>query len=154
MPSVLIVDDELGARELLKRWLAGSEYTVLEADAAEAAVTVLEQSPVDVVIADMRMPGLGGAWLLSQVRERFGTTPVVLATADANLPGTISLQRGVVGYIVKPFTRDALLTQLAIAMAWRQQQIAAGPSATVADPVDSFLDRKLTGRLPPGDRND
>lgn len=111
MPAaVLIVDDQPGLRELLTRWLSGAEYVALKAESAEEALDVLAQSPeVKVVIADVQMPGHGGAWLVDQLRERFPATAVVLATADDHVPGTLSLQPGVVGCLVKPLAREALL---------------------------------------------
>lgn len=108
--AVLIVDDEPGLRELLARWLSGANYVALKAPSAEEALSVLAQSPeVKVVIADLQMPGHGGAWLVDQMRDRFPSIAVVLATADPHVPGTLSVQPSVSGYLVKPLVRDALL---------------------------------------------
>ena len=104
--AVLVVDDELGLRALLKRWLAVEPYVAVEAQSAEEALDVLAQSPeIKLVIADLQMPGKGGAWLVDQMRQRFPTTAVVLATADDQVSGTLSLQPNVVGYLVKPLNR-------------------------------------------------
>lgn len=108
--AVLVVDDEPGLRELLTRWLSGAKYVALKAPSAEEALNVLAKSPeVKVVIADLQMPGHGGAWLVDQMRERFPSIAVVLASADDHVPGTLSLQPSVASYLVKPLGRDALL---------------------------------------------
>jgi DNA-binding NtrC family response regulator len=112
--AVLVVDDEQGLRALLKRWLAVEPYVALEAQNAEEALDVLAQSPeIKLVIADLQMPGKGGAWLVDQMRQRFPTTAVVLATADDQVPGTLSLQPNVVGYLVKPLNRKEVIRLVA-----------------------------------------
>jgi DNA-binding NtrC family response regulator len=112
--AVLVVDDEQGLRALLKRWLAVEPYVALEAQNAEEALDVLAQSPeIKLVIADLQMPGKGGAWLVDQMRQRFPTTAVVLATADDQVPGTLSLQPNVVGYLVKPLNREEVIRLVA-----------------------------------------
>jgi HD-like signal output (HDOD) protein len=73
MRRVLFVDDELRILEGLRRMLRGQrlEWEIAFAPGAEAALTMMEASPFDVIISDMRMPGMDGAKLLAQVRERF-----------------------------------------------------------------------------------
>lgn len=142
--AVLIVDDEAGLRELLKRWLS-LEYLALEAGNAEKALEVLAQSPqIKVVLADLDMPGKGGAWLVSEMRRRFPSTVVVLATADDTVPGTLSLQPNVVGYLVKPLNRDRVLQLVATGVQQAEAQADRGRDSTITDPIESFLNRKLT----------
>jgi DNA-binding NtrC family response regulator len=143
--AVLIVDDEPGMRELLKRWLAGEKYAALEARNAEEALEILALTPdVKVAIADLQMPGKGGAWLVDEMGRRFPSTAVVLATADGQVPGSLSLQRNVVGYLVKPLTRDQVRRYVRNGV---QQSLEFAEKArlrSATDPIDSFLDRKLT----------
>ena len=87
MSSVLLVDDELGMRELLKRWLLAKGHHLLEARTAEEALDVLAKLPhVAVVVADMQMPGRGGAWLVGELQNQFPDVAVILATADSERP--------------------------------------------------------------------
>ena len=116
---VLIVDDEPGVRELLTRWLVPAGYAVHEAGDAEAAVEILGTLHVGVVLCDQAMPGLGGEWLISQIRDRFPHVAVILATGG-NVPPRVSLQPGVVGYIGKPFSRALALSAVADAMIWHR----------------------------------
>jgi CheY-like chemotaxis protein len=151
--AVLIVDDEPALRELLRRWLAGAGYVTLEAPSAEAALDVLAHSAdVRTVVADLQMPGKGGSWLVDQMRLHFPSTAVVLATADDKVPGTLSLQPAVVGYLVKPLNRDQVVNL--VRQGVRQSEAFADRARIRAatDPIDTFLDRKLTQNR--GDGND
>jgi CheY-like chemotaxis protein len=153
MPAaVLIVDDEPALRELLVRWLAAEPFVALQARDAEEALEVLTQtSGVKVVIADLQMPGMGGAWLVDQMRQRFPSTAVVLATADDRVPGTLSLQPSVVGYLVKPLKRDEILQLVARGVRWTEESARRSRVPGAADPIEGFLDRKLThGHDTPG----
>jgi DNA-binding NtrC family response regulator len=144
--AVLIVDDEPGMRDLLKRWLSGEKYDALEARNAEEALEVLAQTPdVKVVIADVEMPGKGGAWLVDQIQQRFPTTAVVLATANDEVPGTLSLQPSVVGYLVKPLTRDDVRRYVREGVGRSHEFAEKARVRSVTDPIETFLDRKLTG---------
>jgi DNA-binding NtrC family response regulator len=145
MPSsVLIVDDEPGMRELLKRWLTGEEYIALEARTAEDALTVAGQTPdLKVALVDLQMPGRGGAWLVDQLRASLPEVSVILATADSSVPGTLSLQSNVVGYVVKPLDHRAVM-QLVENGVRRSDQHAEARRQRAADPIERFLDRKLT----------
>jgi CheY-like chemotaxis protein len=70
-PSVLIVDDENGMRDLMARWLQSGGYTVTTAANAEEALGRLEASPPAVALCDIRMPGHDGVWLAEQIRQQW-----------------------------------------------------------------------------------
>jgi CheY-like chemotaxis protein len=135
--GVLVVDDEQGLRALIKRWLAAEPYVALEAPSAEEALDVLAQSPeIKVVIADLQMPGKGGAWLVDQMRERFPSTAVVLATADDQVPGTLSLQPGVVGYLVKPLNRAEVIRLVAAGVRKTAAEVERARIRRATDPIE------------------
>jgi DNA-binding NtrC family response regulator len=143
--AVLIVDDEPGMRELLKRWLAGENYDALEAGNAEEALEVLTQTPhVKVVIVDVQMPGKGGAWLIDQIQQRCPSTAVVLATANDQVPGTLSLQPSVVGYLVKPLSQEGVRRHVRKGVQRSHEFAERARVRSATDPIDTFLDRKLT----------
>ena len=156
MPSsVLIVDDEPGLRELVRRWLAGPDSFLLEASSAEDAMCVLADTrAVAVALVDLQMPGHGGAWLVEQMQRSFPAVAIVLATADPAVPGTISLQRSVIGYLVKPLDRDQVVQLVAAGLAWHQQKANPAAHGSDTDPVDAFLDSKLTRGRGRGGRRD
>lgn len=143
--TVLVVDDEVGIRDLLARWLAAEDLEVKTADSAEAALDILNGSGrIKAVLVDLDMPGKGGTWLIEQIRQQFRSTAIVLATADDSVPGTLSLRAGVVGYLVKPLARVHVLALVREGIAWSDAQPADPPAP--ADPVNEFLDRKLGDR--------
>ena len=115
--SVLIVDDESAIRGLLRRWLEPM-HKVFEADGSSAALEVLCRHSIGVVLCDYSMPGKGGDWLIGEIRSVFPAVAVVLATADDSLPPRISLQRNVVGYLIKPFNKSLLTSAVHDALLW------------------------------------
>jgi DNA-binding NtrC family response regulator len=80
--TVLVVDDEDGPREALRLAL-GRQFTVLIADSGEAALRALGDTPIDVVMLDLRMPGMGGLETLRRIRELDPDVEVVIVTAVA-----------------------------------------------------------------------
>jgi CheY-like chemotaxis protein len=115
--AVLVVDDEPIVRELLAAWLVRAGYRVHEAPDAESAIEMMATLSVSVVFVDQLMPGRGGEWLVTQVREQFPATAVILATGS-DVPRRVSLQPGVVGYLSKPFSRETVLRALEDGMIW------------------------------------
>jgi two-component system, NtrC family, response regulator GlrR len=136
MASVLIVDDEARIREFLGRWLGPAGYDTREAPDAETALSLLADGATSVVLCDVDMPGHGGLWLVDRVRESFPAVAIVLATANDTVPPAVSMQRGVVEYIVKPFEREPVLAAVARALEWHQAAIARAASQPPA--VDSI----------------
>jgi DNA-binding NtrC family response regulator len=124
---VLIVDDEPGIREILARWLTEAGYEIRRAADAEAALVDMASTPADVVLCDIEMPGRGGVWLTGQLRERFPTTAMVLATAVSTVPPSTSFKPGVVDYVLKPFARDRVLNAVAAGVKWHAAAVAKGP---------------------------
>ena len=139
--NVLIVDDELAMRELVSRWLTPAGYVMFQAGTADEAIGVMAQHDIAVVLCDRAMPVRDGDWLVAQIRERFPAVAVILATADDAVPARISLQDGVVGYLVKPFQPEQVRGAVGDAIAWHQA--AKSPRRQNRDPdfLDDFLRR-------------
>ena len=138
--TVLIVDDEEPMREVLSRWLTPEGHEVVEAGDAEAALKVLSAKPVAVALCDRSMPGHDGIWLVEQIRAQHPTVAIILATADDAVPPRVSLQSGVVGYLVKPFKQSLVLDAVRDAITWHNAAAAARKRVTDApDPVDAWL---------------
>jgi DNA-binding NtrC family response regulator len=149
MSSVLIVDDEPGMREILRRWLA-PDYAVREAPDADAAVEMLASAPSDVVVCDVRMPGHDGLWLVAQIRERLPQTAIILATGLDSVPPHVSLQAGVIEYLVKQFQREGVRMAVKRAVAWHDEAVARGAGGAGAeDPLDGWLNGRTAGKQPP-----
>jgi two-component system alkaline phosphatase synthesis response regulator PhoP len=109
---VLIVDDEPVVR-LLVRQMLGKDYTVLEAQDGQEAVSIARSQKPDVILMDMLMPKMDGltACYVIKTGRTTKATPVVMLTAIGHeLNKKLSQDvMGADGYITKPFTREALL---------------------------------------------
>lgn len=102
-PRLLLVDDDPSLLRLLTLRLEGEGYQVLNADSAETALALLTKQSVDVVLSDLRMPGLDGMSLFDEIAKRYKGLPVVLMTAHGSIPEAVAAtQRGVFGFLTKP----------------------------------------------------
>jgi DNA-binding NtrC family response regulator len=101
---ILIVDDEEGLREGLGKLLEDEGYVVLCAETGEEALDVLQQSRTDLVLTDMRMPGMDGIELLKKIRERYGDLGVIILTGYGQIESYIeAMNFGAIEYVSKPF---------------------------------------------------
>jgi YesN/AraC family two-component response regulator len=101
--SVLIVDDEIGPRESLRAILK-PDYQVFVAAEGEQALRVVEQNPVDVVLLDLRMPGLSGIQVLEKIKALDPDIEVILVTGYASYDTVLeALRLRAFDYVPKPF---------------------------------------------------
>lgn len=127
---LLLVDDDPSLLRLMTLRLEGEGYQVTSADCAETALVLLAKQPFDVVLSDLRMPGLDGMALFDEIAKRKPGLPVVLMTAHGSIPEAVAAtQRGVFGFLTKPLNnvelRDILQkavyqSHVPTADAWRQ----------------------------------
>ncbi|KFE57783.1 histidine kinase [Pseudomonas syringae] len=110
--KILIVDDFSTMRRIIKNLLRDLGFTnTSEADDGLTALPMLESGSFDFLVTDWNMPGMTGIDLLRKVRadERLKHLPVLMVTAEAKRDQIIeAAQAGVNGYVVKPFTAQAL----------------------------------------------
>ncbi len=103
MASVLVVDDEPGIRDYLVEALRRDEHDCAAADSGEAALAHLERHHIDVLLTDLRMPGMGGVALISKARERDPELEVVVLTAHSTVDTVVDVMRaGATDYLKKP----------------------------------------------------
>ena len=119
-PVILIVDDEKNTREGLARALRG-EYAVAEAENGQRALEWLETHSADVVLSDLRMPGMDGMALLSRLLGREPKPVLILLTAYGNIETAVeAMKRGAYDFLAKPVNLDRLDLLLKRALAERQ----------------------------------
>ncbi len=119
-PRILVVDDEEVAREGLSLALE-RDYQVVAADRAESALGLLARSPFDLVVTDLRMPGMDGLQLLERLRSEWPDLPVVMVTGFAAVDTAVeAMRRGAFDYISKPYHLDAVRITLARALEARR----------------------------------
>ena len=101
---ILIVDDDEALRESLELILSADGYSVLSADGGESALAIIDQSPVDAVLCDLRMPGIDGFDLMPQIARLLPGVPIILMSAHGTQDLAIeAIQRGAYDYLAKPF---------------------------------------------------
>jgi DNA-binding NtrC family response regulator len=107
--KVLVVDDEAAVRFSLREILQAAGHDVREAEDGLTALATLEAAPVDLVISDLRMPGLDGLALLERVRAGWPETQFVLVTALGDERTAVrALKLGAYDYLPKPFDNEEL----------------------------------------------
>lgn len=108
---ILIVDDTPATLELLQRNLISWGYAVYMASDVAEAINILDVSKVDLVITDLKMPGLSGVHLVRHVRENFNDTAVMIVTGYPSVKGAVEvIKTGAEEYLIKPFTDEELLS--------------------------------------------
>jgi DNA-binding NtrC family response regulator len=110
MPRVLIVDDDPGQRSLLNSFLHSQGFETVTADSGERALELLRTGKFNLMISDVRMPGLSGLETLRLARKEHATLPVLLVTAYTDVRDAVAAMRdGAVNYLAKPIDLDELL---------------------------------------------
>lgn len=122
-PTVLVVDDEPSILSALRRLLAMASYRVLTAESGAAALEVLGANEVDLIISDMRMPGMSGADLLSKAQALYPDTVRILLTGYSDIESVVRAinEGGIYRYLSKPWDEHDLL--LTLKQAFEQQRL-------------------------------
>src|SRR5689334_21782026 len=103
-PRVLVVDDEASIRDLLSKTLALAEYDVDLAFDGRTALERLRTAPYDLLITDLKMPGVDGLTVIREARRLKADLPVIIITGFSNEASAIeAVNLGVSGYLTKPF---------------------------------------------------
>ena len=112
-PKVLVVDDEAGILETLQILLRNEGFEPVIAEGGKSALEKIVSVSPDIVLSDVRMPGVGGVEVLAAARAHDANTPVILMTAQATLQTAMqAVNEGAFYYIQKPFRNDELLAIL------------------------------------------
>ena len=107
---IMLVDDEIAICELLSKRLAAEEFSCRTCESGAEALLYLQREPFDVVISDLKMPGMTGLALLEKVRSEFPHTGFIVATGVDDLGvGIEAMKRGAADYLVKPFDPEAVV---------------------------------------------
>jgi DNA-binding NtrC family response regulator len=116
-PRIAVLDDEARLVAILEMVLRRSGYEVEGFSAPEAALAALESRRFDLLLTDLKMPGLDGLGVLERVRSADADVPVVVMTAHATIATAVAaLRLGAFDYVEKPFDNDALLAVVARAL--------------------------------------
>lgn len=104
MATVLVVDDEKNYLVVLEDLLQDAGYEVVTASSGSQAIEIIQQTPVDTVLSDIKMPGISGIDLLETIKSLDPDLPVILMTAYAEVDQAVSaMKNGALDHIQKPF---------------------------------------------------
>jgi DNA-binding NtrC family response regulator len=108
--SILVVDDEPEFLRSVEKILRKEGFFVVTAEGGGAAIQELARRPFDLVLTDLRMPGLSGQELLEAIHDASGGTAVVIVTAYGDVDSYLELMtRGAYDYLLKPIRKEELL---------------------------------------------
>ncbi|HLX28211.1 MAG TPA: sigma 54-interacting transcriptional regulator [Casimicrobiaceae bacterium] len=123
--DILLVDDDPDLLKLISLRLTSAGYRVRTADSGETALATIAVQRPAAVITDLRMPGIDGLQLFEAIHRQHAALPVVILTAHGTIPDAVkATQRGVFGYLTKPFDSQELLQKVAAAL-----QVSGGEPA-------------------------
>ncbi len=160
VPQLLIVDDELHVRESLSHWFAEDGYDVVTAESGKQALALLGRRSFDIVITDIRMPGMDGLALQRRILEVDPDLAIIVITAYASVSTAVqALKEGAYDYLAKPFDPEELTR--VIEKAWEKQRLrkensllkerlkGAGPRLIVGNSPGMTQVMELVGSVAP-----
>lgn len=108
-PHILVIDDEPMICRQLQRLFTRGGYRIDIANSAEEALTQLEKRDIDLVVTDIRLPGMSGVDLVVRMQEIYPDIPVIVITGYAAIESAVEvLKHGASDYIIKPFSAEAI----------------------------------------------
>lgn len=111
--NILIVDDDLSILEVLEARLAAAGFNVLKASCGPDAMKILQNSDVDLLVSDIKMPDMSGLQLQKKAGTITPNLPVILLTAFGTIPGAVeAVKSGATDYLTKPFDGKELVKKI------------------------------------------
>jgi two-component system response regulator PilR (NtrC family) len=124
MANILVVDDERSMRELLSILLRKPGHQVAAASSGDEALALVAKTPPDLVITDLKMPGMPGLELISRLKAIDTNRPIIVITAFSTWDSTVeAMRRGAYDYVKKPFDNEEI--REAVERALRRRRILA-----------------------------
>ncbi|WP_452228300.1 sigma-54-dependent transcriptional regulator [Lacinutrix sp. MEBiC02404] len=115
--NILIVDDDVHILELIQRHLQTLNYHTYKAISVKEAIAILQDKSIDLLITDLKMPGVDGLELVKYVSEHFPNIPKLVVTGYPSIDGALdALRSGAMEYVTKPFTKEELKTAVTKAL--------------------------------------
>jgi DNA-binding NtrC family response regulator len=135
--TILIVDDDRHILEVLEARLSSAGFHAITAPGAAEALAVVKSKPIDLLITDVKMPGMGGMELFKEVHALYPDLPVIFLTAYGTIPDAVhAVKAGAVDYLTKPFDGRDLLSK---AQEILKRQSARSAKDTPPPPINKEL---------------
>ena len=131
MTKILVVEDEKSLSEPLAYLLRREGYEVSVVDNGLSAVEAVDQSPPDLMLLDLMLPGLAGTEVCREVRNRSSLPIIMLTAKDSEVDIVVGLELGADDYVTKPYSSRELLARIKAVLRRR---------STDPDPADGILD--------------
>lgn len=133
--NILAVDDEIHMLKLLERIvLEKTHYDIVTTNNALEIPSILEKDTFDLLIVDLKMPGMDGLDILRLIREQQRPEEVVIITAFGTLESALeAFTQGVFGYITKPFKKEHIIATIDRVMRWQELRRDSARMAAVFD---------------------
>ena len=142
--KVLIVDDDLTICDLLHQELCDHAYMCTEAQDGITALNNLAAQSFDVVLLDVRLPGMSGVEVLKEIRSRYTSMAIIMITAINDVDTAVrSIRLGALDYIVKPFDLNRLVASVENAVATELENSLASKHTNEIDKIALGLEQKL-----------
>ncbi len=146
--KILIVDDDPNILEVLAMRLESQGFLPVKAESGKAALARLEEAGADLILTDLRMPGMDGIDLTEEVHRRNAEIPVILLTAHGSIPNAVeAMQKGAFSYLTKPFDDQELLIHIERALEKRRMQKQIHNLESLVE--DRFSFKQIIGRSRP-----
>ncbi len=149
-PRILLVDDQAPFRRVLARRLTRRNLEVLQADKGEAGLALLTRHPLDIVILDVKMPGMGGMATLKHIQRLAEPPPVILLTGNAALEdGVEGIKAGAFDYLTKPVEMDHLMVKIrqALEISTMEKQIIRSERLAVIGTLSTGIAHEINTPL-------
>jgi len=109
--KILVVDDEKIVRDSTKEWLKEEGFSVETADSGQKALEMMDDRPFNMMLTDIKMPGMDGVELLAKAKEKNDDLCVIMMTAYAAVDSAVeAMKQGALDYLTKPFDPDVLIS--------------------------------------------
>lgn len=137
--KILIVDDDKGVRESLEELLRMEKYHADSAGSGEVALEALSVEKFDLVLLDIRMPGIDGVEVMHEIRKYHPDTRIIIITGYGSLDSAIeAIRSGAQDYMLKPYTTDDILLSITRALSEKEARIR---KEILIEQLESSLDQ-------------
>lgn len=141
MAHLLVVDDDKAVGQTLCALLTQTGYHSTYASKATEGLRILSETPIDLVLLDLRMPQMDGLEFLREMRSRGDETPVVMLTAHGRIEAAVeAMKRGAADFLSKPADKETLAFTIGRALSVNHRFQVRPPEAVVSTHADSSVD--------------
>ena len=147
--KILVVDDDLQIRRVMRKMLVAQGYTVNDASSGEEALEVLRRGRHDLVLLDLAMPGMGGLEACREIRAGWDLAIIILSVRNMEKDKISALDAGADDYVTKPFSMQELLARIRAGLRRSPLAPEAAPQVLQTEGLEiNFAERRLTAWRP------